>query len=195
MLPKLDAMRLIVRSDTDTNTSYIVLSGIIVKQSFYLTKELNRVYAPLGYVYDLEFRFDFFLIWQNYPISQYSILGKTFVFCHHKSPLCVPAVLQELVVFGGIASESEAALLSDEGARRAICGDGGHTYMHTYMHACMHNHHHPTAPQATWGGTRRTRRYCPPIPIGGGADQRCTIYIYISPGLFHHKILCKYLLM
>jgi hypothetical protein len=42
-------------------------------------------------------------------------------------------VLQELVVFGGIASESEAALLSDEGSRRAICGDGGYTYIHTYI--------------------------------------------------------------
>ena len=131
MLPKLDAMRLIVQSDTDTNTSYIVLYSIIVKQSFYLPIESNRVYVPLGYVYDLESRFDFFLIWQNYPISQYSILGETFVFCQHKSPLCVPAVLQELVVFGGIASESEAALLSDEGSRRAICGDGGYTYIHT----------------------------------------------------------------
>ena len=49
------------------------------------------------------------------------------------------------------------------------------------------------------GGARRTRRYCPPIPIGGGGrggGQRCTIYIYIRSNKINYIIYynIKYIL-
>ena len=75
------------------------------------------------------------------------------------------------------------------------------TNIPTYQHTTTTGHRGGTRrtippPQATGGGDqknhttttghrgggRRTRRYCPPIPIGGGGrggGQRCTIYIYI----------------
>ena len=56
-----------------------------------------------------------------------------------------------------------------------------HTYIHTYIHTNIPTYHHHR-PQG--GGTRRTRRYCPPIPIGGGGEGGWPtlhhIYIYIS---------------
>ena len=54
-----------------------------------------------------------------------------------------------------------------------------HTYIHTNIPT--YHHHRPR------GGTRRTRRYCPPIPIGGGEGGWPTlhhIYIYLSIYIF-----------
>ena len=88
-----------------------------------------------------------------------------------------------------------------------------HTYIHTYQHTYQHtniptyhhhrpqgggpeepyHHHRPqgggdqknhTTTTGHRGGARRTRRYCPPIPIGGGGrggGQRCTIYTKTIP--------------